>query len=48
MNENSRKSSKKVSSKSAKAKKVSKKNFKIENLEPRLMMDAASGFEVEK
>ncbi|PWJ64084.1 hypothetical protein BGX12_11658 [Fibrobacter sp. UWR4] len=33
MNENSRKSSKNTSSK---AKKSSKKNFKIENLEPRL------------
>lgn len=48
MNENSRKSSKNASSKSSRARKNSKKNFKIENLEPRLMMDAASGFEVEK
>lgn len=48
MNNNSRKSTKNTSSKSAKSKKVAKKNFKIESLEPRLMMDAASGFEVEK
>ncbi|MCQ2091997.1 MAG: LEPR-XLL domain-containing protein [Fibrobacter sp.] len=48
MNNNSRKSSKNTSSKSSKARKNSKKNFKIENLEPRLMMDAATSFEVEK
>lgn len=48
MNNNSRKSSKNTSSKSSKAKRTSKKNFKIENLEPRLMMDAASGFEADK
>ncbi|PWJ58102.1 MULTISPECIES: LEPR-XLL domain-containing protein [unclassified Fibrobacter] len=48
MNNNSRKSSKNASSKSSKARKNSKKNFKIENLEPRLMMDAATSFEVEK
>jgi len=45
LNNNSRKNTKNLSSKS---KKASKKNFKIENLEPRLMMDAATGFDIEK
>ena len=50
MNNNSRKnskSSKKTTKKSIRSKSSSKKNFKIENLEPRLMMDASAGFDVD-
>ncbi len=50
MNNNSRKNSKntkKSAKKAVRSKKSSPKNFKIENLEPRLMMDAA-GFDVDK
>ena len=51
MNNNSRKnskSSKKTTKKVTRSRLSSKKNFKIENLEPRLMMDASAGFDVEK
>ena len=51
MNNNSRKnsrSSKKTTKKAARSRSSSKKNFKIENLEPRLMMDASAGFDVDK
>ena len=48
MNNNSRKNaknSKNVSKKAVRSRKCSKKNFKIETLEPRLMMDASAGFD---
>ena len=45
MNNNSRKNSK-SSKKTTRSRNSSKKNFKIENLEPRLMMDASAGFDV--
>ena len=51
MNNNSRKNKKnapKASKKVLRSGYSSKKNFKIENLEPRLMMDASAGFDVEK
>ncbi|WP_175545432.1 LEPR-XLL domain-containing protein [Fibrobacter sp. UWB12] len=51
MNNNSRKNvknSKNVSKKAVRSRKSSKKNFKIETLEPRLMMDASAGFDVDK
>ena len=51
MNNNSRKNKKnapKASKKTVRSRISSKKNFKIENLEPRLMMDASAGFDVEK
>ncbi|MBO4828132.1 MAG: LEPR-XLL domain-containing protein [Fibrobacter sp.] len=51
MNNNSRKNvknSKNVSKKVVCSRKSSKKNFKIETLEPRLMMDASAGFDVDK
>lgn len=51
MNNNSRKNNKNTKNTAKKAlrsKISSKKNFKIENLEPRLMMDASAGFDVEK
>ena len=51
MNNNSRKnsrSSKKTTKKATRSRSSSKKNFKIENLEPRLMMDASAGFDVDK
>lgn len=47
MNNNSRKNNKNAK-KISKNKRNSKKNFRIENLEPRLMMDASAGFDVEK
>ena len=50
MNNNSRKnskSSKKTAKKATRSRLNSKKNFKIENLEPRLMMDASAGFDVD-
>ena len=46
MNNNSRKNSKNsknTAKKALRSKISSKKNFKIENLEPRLMMDASAG-----
>ena len=51
MNNNSRKNvknSKNVSKKAVRSRKSSKKNFKIETLEPRLMMDASAWFDVDK
>ena len=46
MNNNSRKNNKNAK-KISKNKRNSKKNFRIENLEPRLMMDASAGFDVD-
>ncbi len=51
MNNNSHKNSKfskKTTKKVTRSRLSSKKNFKIENLEPRLMMDASAGFDVDK
>ena len=51
MNNNSRKNSKttkNASKKAMRSKTSSKKNFKIENLEPRLMMDASAGYDIDK
>ncbi len=51
MNNNSRKNSKNsknASKKTTRSRKSSKKNFKIENLEPRLMMDASAGYDIDK
>lgn len=51
MNNNSRKNSKNsknASKKTTRSRKNSKKNFKIENLEPRLMMDASAGYDIDK
>ncbi len=42
------KTSKNDAKKATRSRISSKKNFKIENLEPRLMMDASAGFDVEK
>ena len=50
-NNNSRKNSKTTKNTAKKATRPrtsSKKNFKIENLEPRLMMDAATGFDIDR
>ena len=50
-NNNSRKNSKttkNTAKKATRSRTSSKKNFKIENLEPRLMMDAATGFDVQR
>ena len=51
MNNNSRKNSKttkNTTKKTTRSRTSSKKNFKIENLEPRLMMDAATGFDINR
>jgi len=51
MNNNSRKNSKNsknTAKKALRSKISSKKNFKIENLEPRLMMDASAGYDIDK
>ena len=51
MNNNSRKNSKtskNAMKKATRSRKSSKKNFKIENLEPRLMMDASAGYDIDK
>ena len=51
MNNNSRKNSKtskNAMKKATRSRKSSKKNFKIESLEPRLMMDASAGYDIDK
>ena len=51
MNNNSRKNSKNsknTAKKALRSKISSKKNFKIENLEPRLMMDASAGYDIDR